>query len=128
MTQRFEIATPVQASSTQSPATAPSATAESCCAADSSAPAPGGGLQSWIGNRRVLMVSGLALGGAGLALGWDWLAAVGAAPLILAVAPCLAMCALGLCVMGKGNKASSEQPAARAGVSPVWPRATDSNG
>ena len=128
MTQSLEIARPVPASSIEAPETVPNPMAESCCAADASAPAPGGVLQSWIGNRRVLMVSGLALGGAGLALGWDWLAAVGAAPLILAVAPCLAMCALGLCVMGKGNKASSEQPAARAGVSPVWPRATDSNG
>ena len=54
-------------------------------------------------------------GGAGLTLGWDWLTAVGVAPLIVATAPCLIMCALGLCMMGKGNKAGSEQPAARLG-------------
>ncbi|MGE3279970.1 MAG: hypothetical protein AB7O13_03025 [Alphaproteobacteria bacterium] len=70
---------------------------------------------SWIGNRRALALSGLALGGAGLTLGWDWLTAVGVAPLIVATAPCLIMCALGLCMMGKGNKAGAEQPAARLG-------------
>jgi hypothetical protein len=119
MTQNLEIARPAPASPTQSPETAPIPTTASCCAAHPSAAAPGGVLQSWLGNRRVLMVSGLALGGAGLALGWDWLAAVGAAPLILAVAPCLVMCALGMCMMGKGNKAAAEQPAARAGEPPA---------
>lgn len=114
MTQRFEVATPAPASATQSPATLPSPTAESCCTTGSLASSPGSALQTWIGNRRVLAVSGLALGGAGLALGWDWLAAVGIAPLIVAAAPCLVMCALGLCMMGKGNKAS-RQPTARAG-------------
>jgi len=113
MTQNFEVETPAPASPTQSAATVPSPIVASCCAADSSAPSPDAGLPSWIGDRRVLAVSGLALGGGGLALGWDWLAAVGMAPLILAAAPCLVMCALGLCVMGRGNKAGSEQLAAR---------------
>lgn len=44
----------------------------------------------------------LALAGA-LYGGWDWLAATGLATVVLAVAPCLAMCALGLC-MGRGRK------------------------
>ena len=70
-------------------------------------------LPSWIGTRGVLALAGLALGGAGLTLGWDWLTAIGVAPLIVAAAPCLIMCALGLCMMGKGSKAASEQPAAR---------------
>ena len=116
MTQRFEVATPAPESSTQPPQTMPRPiVAASCCGAVSSAPLRGGGLPSWIGNRRVLAVAGLALGGAGLALGWDWLTAVGIAPLIVATAPCLIMCALGLCMMGKGNKAASVQPPARAG-------------
>lgn len=49
------------------------------------------------------------IGGAVLAVplvfyaGWDWLVAAGLATTVLALAPCLAMCALGLC-MGRGKK------------------------
>ena len=32
-------------------------------------------------------------------MNWGWLVAVGAAPLILSLAPCIAMCGLGLCMM-----------------------------
>jgi hypothetical protein len=48
---------------------------------------------------------GAALLGALLALyaGWDWLVAAGLATTLVALAPCLAMCALGLC-MGRGKK------------------------
>jgi len=49
---------------------------------------------------RTWMVVGLAAVGAGLAFNWDWLAAAGVAPILIAVAPCLAMCALGLCMRG----------------------------
>jgi len=38
--------------------------------------------------------------------GWDWLAAAGLATLLIAVAPCLAMCALGLCM--RGGKSNGE--------------------
>lgn len=59
--------------------------------------------------RRGLIVLALAAVGAGLYLSWGWLAAVGMAPLLLALAPCAAMCALGLCMKkdkgdGKGPK------------------------
>lgn len=43
---------------------------------------------------------------------WDRLVALGIAPLILAVAPCLVMCSLGLCMqklMG-GNCSKTQQP------------------
>jgi hypothetical protein len=49
------------------------------------------------------------IGGAVLALplalyaGWDWLVAAGLATTVVVLAPCLAMCALGLC-MGRGKK------------------------
>lgn len=51
------------------------------------------------------------IGGAVLAVplvlyaGWDWLAATGLATILVAVAPCLVMCALGLC-MGRGKSKS----------------------
>ena len=76
-------------------------------------------VRSWIGDRRLLVVAGLAVIGTGLALGWGWLAAVGVAPLIVSAAPCLVMCALGLCMMGKGQQACSSQPTQRAGEPPT---------
>ena len=75
--------------------------------------------RSWIGDRRVLAVAGLAIAFTGLALGWNWLAAVGIAPLIVSAAPCLLMCALGLCMMGKGQKACSSQSAQGAAEPPT---------
>jgi hypothetical protein len=81
-------------------------------------------LRSWIGDRRVLAVAGLAVAGlavagTGLALGWNWLTAVGIAPLIASAAPCLIMCALGLCMMGRSQPACSSQPAQGAGELPT---------
>lgn len=84
----------------------PNTTAGSCCAPASSVQPPGGVLRSWISDRRVLAAAGLAVTGTGLGLGWDWLTAVGVAPLIVTAAPCLLMCALGLCMMGRGHQAS----------------------
>jgi hypothetical protein len=42
--------------------------------------------------------------GAGLAFNWSWLVAAGVAPILLALAPCAAMCALGLCMSKMGGK------------------------
>lgn len=53
--------------------------------------------------RRGLLIGSLMAVAAGMALNWNWLAAVGVAPLILSLAPCAAMCALGLC-MTRGSK------------------------
>jgi len=39
--------------------------------------------------------------------GWAWLVAAGLAPLILSVLPCVAMCALGVCMMGRSGKSQS---------------------
>jgi hypothetical protein len=79
----------------------------------------GGVLRSWISDRRVLAVAGLAVTGTGLGLGWDWLTAVGVAPLIVSAAPCLIMCALGLCMMGRSRQASSNPSAAGAAEPPT---------
>jgi hypothetical protein len=46
--------------------------------------------------------------GSGLVLNWSWLVAIGLAPIILGVLPCVAMCALGMCVMG-GDHANQEK-------------------
>lgn len=53
----------------------------------------------WL-RRKKLLLGGFALAliGAGLAWQWSFLVALGVAPLLVSVAPCLAMCAFGLCM------------------------------
>lgn len=69
-----------------------------------------GALRYWLGGRRGLIGLAVVLGLAAIALNWSWLVAVGIAPLLLAFAPCAAMCALGLCAsrMGGGSCSSKE--------------------
>lgn len=64
-------------------------------------------LRHYFGGRRGLILLTVAILGAGLFLNWGWLVAVGIAPLLLAVAPCAAMCALGLCMNKPGGKSCS---------------------
>lgn len=45
----------------------------------------------------LLLVTGAVIVVAGMALNWDWLAAMGAAPIILSLAPCALMCTVGIC-------------------------------
>lgn len=100
------------ASSASPPVDAPSTPMVTCCP---TAAFPPDVARSWLGDRRALAVGGIALGGAGLALGWDWLTALGIAPLLISVAPCLIMCALGLCMMGRGQQAVPGRTATDAG-------------
>ena len=73
----------------------------------------------WLGNRNMWLGGGLAAVAIGLAFKWEWLTAVGAAPIILSALPCLVMCALGLCMRGgngrschgTGEAAISDDPA-----------------
>jgi len=62
-------------------------------------------LPPWLTERRTLLLAGAAAAGVGLFSNWGWLTAIGAAPVLLALAPCLAMCALGLCMRGGGAAA-----------------------
>lgn len=64
-------------------------------------------LRHYLGGRRGLIVLAVAAVGMGLYFSWGWLAAVGLAPLLLALAPCAAMCALGLCMNRGGGKSCS---------------------
>ena len=84
----LEITKPAPASPTSLPVATRSATVASCCGA---AAFPAADLRAWLTNRRVLAVGGITLAGAGTALGWDWLTAVGIAPLLISAAPCLIM-------------------------------------
>lgn len=71
-------------------------------------------LSHYLGHRRVLAVLAVAVIVAGLAFNWSWLVAVGIAPILLALAPCAAMCALGLCMSNMGGKPSGTRDAQNA--------------
>jgi len=49
--------------------------------------------------RRALITSGLGVGVVSLWFGWPWLMAAGLAPILVAMAPCAIMCAVGFCTM-----------------------------
>jgi hypothetical protein len=64
---------------------------------------------------RALAISTLiALGfvtiGAGVYFSWGWLVAVGLAPILVSLAPCLLMCALGICIAQRGSVGTAKDP------------------
>jgi hypothetical protein len=67
----------------------------------------------------LLALAGIAIV-AGLAFNWSWLVAAGVAPLIVGVLPCVAMCALGFCMMGMGDR-SAKQPSPGSAPSTFQP-------
>lgn len=68
--------------------------------------APSGRLPAWATRKRMMMVAGAAAVFGGLTLNWGWLTAIGVAPVLLTLAPCGIMCAVGMCAMG-GEKTPS---------------------
>ncbi|HSF21729.1 MAG TPA: hypothetical protein VLA81_06785 [Burkholderiales bacterium] len=86
---------------------ASAAAAQECCARAAKS--------GWLSPRNLLIGVVLAGGTGALVAGWDWLVAAGLATIILAVAPCLAMCALGLCMnrMGKRDQGAKRTSADR---------------
>jgi hypothetical protein len=48
----------------------------------------------------------------GLALNWGWLVAAGIVPVLLTALPCVAMCALGLCMNRMGGRSCSTDTSA----------------
>ena len=66
----------------------------------------------YLGGRRGLLLLGAIAAVAGVASSWSWLVAAGIAPLLLSVAPCVAMCALGLCMhRATGNSCAAQKGA-----------------
>lgn len=55
-------------------------------------------LHYYLGGRRGLLILAAVAVVGGLAFNWSWLVAAGIAPLLLTALPCVAMCALGLCM------------------------------
>src|SRR5687768_4241587 len=64
-------------------------------------------LRHYLSDRRGLVILSVAIIAAGVVLSWNWLAAASIAPILLALAPCAAMCAVGLCMNKMGGKSSS---------------------
>ena len=63
----------------------------------------------YIGGRLGLIVLAIGIAAGGMAMNWGWLVAVGVAPILLALLPCAAMCALGLCMNRAGGKPCSSK-------------------
>jgi hypothetical protein len=80
----------------------------------SSATAIAARARHYLGGRRGLIVLAVIVIAAGLFLSWGWLAAAGIAPILLALAPCAAMCALGVCMNKMGNKSCSSESSSAA--------------
>ena len=65
-------------------------------------------LRYWLRGRRGLIVLAAVMLGAGAYFNWSWFMAAGIAPILLALAPCAAMCAMGHCMKrGEGDSCSS---------------------
>ena len=61
----------------------------------------------YLGSRTGLVAIAAAALGLGAYFNWGWLVAAGIAPLLIGVAPCAAMCALGLCMSGRSRAAAT---------------------
>src|SRR5437867_442549 len=64
----------------------------------------------YLGGRTGLILLAAVALGAGAYFNWGWLVAAGIAPLLLTALPCVAMCALGLCMKG-GSKSPADAQA-----------------
>jgi len=69
-------------------------------------------VRRWLTGRRGLIIGGIAIVVAGLVSGWDWLTVIGVGPIILSLALCAAMCAIGACAMTKGNSSGAKPSSA----------------
>ena len=75
-------------------------------------------LRLWVGRRAALLLIGSAAILAGAFFSWDWLVALGVAPLLLGALPCIAMCALGLCMSHAGRQACAKDETAPKEAAP----------
>ncbi len=75
-------------------------------------------LRYYLGGRRGLIALAAVALSAGLAFNWSWLVAVGIAPLLITVLPCLVMCALGLCMNRMAGRSCATEAAAEKTLKP----------
>lgn len=62
----------------------------------------------WLQRHR-LLIGGITIGCLGLAFGWNWLAAIGALPILFSTLPCLIM--IGVCMKSMKSCSKNEQTA-----------------
>jgi hypothetical protein len=75
-------------------------------------------LRRWLQGRRGLILLAILALTLGVAFNWSWFVAIGAAPLLLSALPCLAMCALGLCMNRMSSSPEASPTGARAAAVP----------
>jgi hypothetical protein len=68
-------------------------------------------MQSYLGNRWLLLVMATVAIVGGVALNWGWLVAAGIAPILLSLLPCVVMCGLGLCAHKLISRSGASHPA-----------------
>lgn len=68
-------------------------------------------VRPWMSGRRIWWIAATLALAAGAALNWSWLVAIGVAPLLVAALPCVAMCALGLCMNRMMGRSCSKEAA-----------------
>jgi len=57
----------------------------------------------------LLLIGTAAIGATATFFSWGWLVALGITPVLLSVLPCIAMCALGLCMNHASRRASGKK-------------------
>ena len=86
-------------------------------------------IRYYLGGRRALFILVVVLAAGGGILNWSWLVAAGLAPILIALLPCAAMCALGLCMQkhrGGGHAGFNNQQHG-ASTSPLAGQQPDSS-
>jgi hypothetical protein len=68
------------------------------------------GIGRFVRSRLAISAAALGVIAAAAAWQWSWLVAIGVAPVLLSVAPCAAMCGLGLCMSRMGGGACGPAP------------------
>jgi hypothetical protein len=69
-------------------------------------------IRNYLRGWRGIIVLAIATFVIGLAFNWSWLVAAGIAPILLTALPCMAMCALGLCMNCMGGRSCSTDTSA----------------
>lgn len=75
----------------------------------------------YLGGRKSLIALAVVIAITGAALNWSWLVAAGFVPLLLGALPCLAMCALGLCMNKMAGRSCSAGTDAAKSTAPGEP-------
>src|SRR5919106_3710651 len=79
----------------------------------------GDAVRSYLSGRRGLLVLAAIVLVAGLAMSWSWLVAAGIGPILVALAPCAAMCVFGYCMSRMTGRSRSAETTSRKPAEPL---------